>query len=549
MPFSTAIYPFSGQPEMLTRLIIYWAYFLKTWPRYQITKRFFHSLLIDPKSRLRAYFDVFMIAMVMISVFLLVYEVDHTQNEAQAVFENGIVTLFIIEYLLRAWLYNDNHQLVLDYYEKTEYLNIPFRLRKVAGLILAKKIEYVTSPLAIIDLLAILPSYRPLRVLRILLIFRLFKLFRYINSIKLFTQILSNRRFELYTLAVFLSFLIFIGSTAIYILENPEKGGKVRDLFDAFYLTVVTLSTVGYGDISPQTTGGRLVAMFLIFTGLGVLSFFTSIIVSAFADKVHDMRESSVYTELLRRDDIVIICGFGRVALHIAGQLHKHQRPFVIIDKDQACVDSAKHLGYPALRADASKNEVLTNAGITRNATAVLCATGDDVTNVYITLTSRQLNPDIRIISRVYRAENIKKLYQAGANLVIDPIETAGMVAAEYVGQPVAFEAILGIMREEKAFIMETIGVQPGSAMAGKTIGEIDFERSKLMLIGVISSRPESGKHKNRYPLQNRHFYFNPEKYFALHEGDLLVVLGKQVGIEYFRYRIEKSRLKLGGKR
>lgn len=534
---------------MLTRLIVYWAYFLKTWPRYQNTKRFFYALLIDPKSRIRAYFDVFMIAMVMISVFLLIYEVDQMPNEAQAVFEHVVVVLFAAEYLLRLWLYNDNHQLILDYYEKTEYLNIPFRLRKVAGLMLAKKIEYVTSPLAIIDLLAILPSYRPLRVLRIFLIFRLFKLFRYINSIKLFTQILSNKRFELYTLAVFLGFLIFIGSTAIYLLENPEKGGRVRDLFDAFYLTVVTLSTVGYGDIAPQTTGGRLVAMFLIFTGLGVLSFFTSIIVSAFADKVHDMRESSVYTELYRHDDIVIICGFGRVALHIARQLQKHHQPFVIIDKDPSRAEAAKHLGFLAIQADASKNEVLTNTGIARNATAVVCATGDDVTNVYITLTGRQLNPDVRIISRVYGAENIRKLYQAGANLVIDPIETAGMVAAEYIGQPVAFEAILGIMREEKAFIMETIGVQPGSSIVGKTLGEIDFERGKLMLIGVIGSYPEHRKEKYRYPLKNQHFYFNPEKFFVLREGDLLVVLGKQIGIDYFRYQIEKSRLTLGGKR
>ncbi|MGZ8143592.1 MAG: NAD-binding protein [Methylosarcina sp.] len=534
---------------MLTRLIVYLAYFLKTSQHYQNTKHFFYTFLVDPQSRNKAYFDVFMIAMVMISVFLLVYEVDQAPNEVHILFEKSIVVLFVIEYLLRAWLYNDNHQIILDYYEKTEYLNIPFRLRKVVGMILIKKIEYMASPLAVIDLLAILPSYRPLRVLRIFLIFRLFKLFRYINSIKLFTQILSNKRFELYTLAVFLGFLIFIGSTAIYVLENPEKGGKVRDLFDAFYLTVVTLSTVGYGDIAPQTTGGRLVAMFLIFTGLGVLSFFTSIIVSAFADKVHDLRENSIYTELRRYDDIIIICGFGRVALHIARQLHKRQQPFVIIDKDQTCVDAAKRLGYLAIQADASKNEVLMNAGIIRNASALLCATGDDVTNVYITLTGRQLNPDIRIISRVYQAENIKKLYQAGANLVIDPIETAGMVAAEYVGQPVAFEAILGIMREETAFIMETISVQPESSLIGKTIGEIDFERSKLMLIGVISSHPVHQIHKNRYPLQNQHFYFNPENFFELQGGDLLVILGKQLGIEYFRYQIEKSRLKPRRKR
>ncbi|MDD1612254.1 MAG: NAD-binding protein, partial [Methylococcaceae bacterium] len=467
---------------------------------------------------------------------------------AQFWFERGIVILFIFEYLLRAWLYNDNHQIILDHWEKSEYLNIPFRPGKVIRVMLAQKIEYLLSPLALIDLLAILPSYRPLRVLRIFLIFRVFKLFRYINSIKLFTQILSSKRFELYTLAAFLSFLIFIGSTAIYLCEAPELGGQVTDMFDAFYLSVVTLSTVGYGDIAPKTTGGRLVAMGLIFTGIGVLSFFTSIIVSAFTDKVHDMSENRVYAELNRQDSIIIICGFGRVGLHIARQLIKHRQPFVVIDNDEHHIEMAKRLGYLAIKADASKNEVLVNAGINRNASAVLCTTGNDVSNVYITLTSRQLNPKIRIISRAYRSENVQKLYQAGANHVIDPFEIAGMVAAEYVGQPVAFEAILGIMREEKAFIMETVRAHPGSSIIGKTIAEIDFEKSKLMLVGVVSTHQALAQHKNRYQLKNQHFYFNPDKFFQLQEGDLLIVMGKQVGIEHFRYQIEKSRLRQGRK-
>ena len=528
---------------MLTRLLVYFAYSLKTSDRYQRAKRFFHRLLIDPESRLRAYFDVFMIMLILSSVFLLIYEVAKTPHPAELFFERTIVSLFIVEYILRAWLYNDTHQIILDQWEKAEYLNTPFRPGKVIRLILAKKIEYLTSPLAVIDLLAILPSYRPLRVLRIFLIFRVFKLFRYVNSIKLFTQILSSKRFELYTLATFLGFLVFIGSSAIFLFESPEYGGQVTDLFDAFYLSIVTMSTVGYGDIAPKTTGGRLVAMGLIVTGVGVLSFFTSIIVSAFNDRVNDLRENRIFGELSRNDSIIIICGFGRVGRHIARQLTKKHQPFVIIDKDESHIEIAEHQGYLAILADASKNEVLVNAGINRNATAVLCTTGDDVTNVYITLTSRQLNPSIQIISRAYRSENVQKLYQAGANHVIDPVEIVGMVAAEYVGQPVAFEAILGIMREEKEFIMETVRAHPGSSLIGKTIAEINFEKSKLMLVGVISTHQAVVHDKNRYKLKNQHFYFNPEKFFEVREGDMLIVLGKHLGIEHFRYQIEKSRL------
>ena len=289
--------------------------------------------------------------------------------------------------------------------------------------------------------------------------------------------------------------------------------------------------------------------MALILTGLGVLSFFISIIVSAFSDRMHDLRENRTYAELKRYKSFVIICGFGRVGRHIAMQLEKHQQHFVIIDKNEANAMKARELGYLAIHADASKNEVLTNAGINKRATAVLCTTGDDVVNVYITLTSRHLNPAIRIISRANSQDNINKLYQAGADNVIQPFEIAAMVVAEYIGQPVAFEAILGIIREEKQFIMETLCVYSGSIIDGMKISEIDFERRKLMLVGVISANPVHRKRKNSYKVINQHFYFNPEPYFVLRAGDLLVVLGRDFGIDYFRDLIEKSRLKGGHRR
>lgn len=186
---------------------------------------------------------------------------------------------------------------------------------------------------------------------------------------------------------------------------------------------------------------------------------------------------------------------------------------------------------------------------INNGATAVICTTGDDVINVYITLTSRHLNPDIRIISRANSQDNVRKLYQAGAGNVIQPFEIAGMVAAEYIGQPVAFEAILGIIREESHIIMGTLCVHAGSFIEGMSVDEIDLEQRKLMLIGIVSANPAHQKHKNSYPVKNQHFYFNPASYFVLREGDLLVVIGREYAIDYFRDQVEKSRLKSGGRR
>ncbi|CAA9892900.1 Voltage-gated potassium channel (fragment) [Candidatus Methylobacter favarea] len=260
----------------MTRLIVYFAYFLKTSTRYQRVKLFFYNLLENPNSRLKSYFDIFMIGLVMLSIFLLIQGVDSKQSAGEALFEQGIISLFIVEYLLRGWLYSDNHKIILEQYEKAVYLNIPFRLGKVAKLMLVRKIRYVFTPLAVVDLLAILPSYRPLRILRIFLVFRLFKLFRYFNSIKLFARILASKRFELITLGIFLGLLVFTGSTGIYLFENPANGGQVKNLFEALYWAIVTVATVGYGDITSADYGrsSRCHGIDFAWFGHSVLSYF-----------------------------------------------------------------------------------------------------------------------------------------------------------------------------------------------------------------------------------------------------------------------------------
>lgn len=531
---------------MFAKPLVYFAYLLKTSTFYQQSKQFFYLLLEDPKSKMKSYFDVFMICLVILSVSLLVYGVEHKLSNLGEFFEQCVVSVFISEYLLRAWLFSDSHRIIIKEYERAEYLNTRFSVLKTLKKVFNKKLEYIFSLFAIIDLLAILPSYRPLRILRILLIFRLFKLFRYSNSIKVFAEVLSSKRFELITLAIFMGFLVFIATIAIYLFENNSSGGHIRHLYDAFYWSIVTISTVGYGDITPVTFGGRLVTVALILTGLGVLSFFTSIIVSAFNEKMHTLRENRTYAELSRFDNFIIICGFGRVGQEIAKNFEKDQQAFIVIDTNEKNISLAKEKRYLYIQDDASKNSVLINAGINSGASAIISATGNDVSNVYITLTSRFLNPDINIIARSNRDDNEKKLYQAGANTVIQPFEIAGLLAAEYVGQPVAFEAILGILQEQKQILMETLVVFPNSFLEKQQIGSIDFKKRKLTLVGVISDNKTHLKRRNRYKVKNQHFYFNPEAHFELQANDMIIVLGRKYSIEHFQDKIEKSKLSSG---
>lgn len=527
---------------MLTQFIIRSAYFLKESNRYQCTKRFFYDMLENPNSLYKRYFDAFMISLVLLSVAQLVYEVEHKPDALALWFDQAVMVVFIFEYLARGWIYSDSHNFILEQHERANALNTPLHSGKVLWQVFAKKISYIITPMAIIDLLAILPSYRPLRMLRVLLIFRLFKLFRYFNSMKLFANILASKQFELSTLSIFLGFIIFIGTIDFYLFENIHNGGQIRTLFDSFYWAIVTVGTVGYGDITPMTVGGRIVAMALILSGVGVLSFLISIVVTAFNEEIQQLRENTVYAELHRYKNFVIICGFGRVGQHIAKQLHKDRQHFVVLDINEEHVQKAKQLNYLVIHADASNNDILKSVGINKGATAVLCVTGDDVTNVYIALTSRHLNKDIQIISRANGQENVKKMYQAGADNVIQPFEMAGTLVAEYIGQPAAFEAILGILHEESHILMETLHVQAGCLIDGKTVSDIGFKERKLVLLGIISMHPPSAlKHKASYQLKNQHFYFNPEQFFRCRDGDLLVVLGRIDHISRFRNQLAKS--------
>lgn len=529
---------------MLSRLIIYFAYFLKTSKSYRRIKRFFYNLLENPRRRSKYYFDLSMIVLVIISVILLIYNVKTRFDTYFLQFEHVVVSIFIVEYLLRLWLHGNIHEIIIDHYEKTKYLNIPFRLHRVILDVLSIKLGYIFTPVALIDLLAIFPSYRSLRILRVFLIFRLFKLFRYYKSVKIFGEILASKRVELYTLSLFLAFIVFISSTAIYLFENEASGGQVRNLFDGVYWSLVTISTVGYGDITPQTTGGRVITMALILTSIGILSIFTSIFVSAFNDKMQQLSQNRIYAELEKFRNFVIICGYGRVGEEVSLQLQKDRQNFIIIERDQHVASLAKQQGILVIHGDASSDKTLLAAGINRRASAIICTTDNDVNNVYITLSSRHLNPDIIIISRANQKDNEKKLVQAGANHVFYPYAIVASVAAEYIGKPVASHALMGILMEEKNIVLETVDVDAGSLLEGLQIGELNFALLKLSLVGVISSNLLHQKHRNQYQVHKQHFYFNPEAHFTLQADDILVLLGRNFSIDHFKDLVQKSLLK-----
>ena len=520
----------------LAQLLVRLAYRQQASARYARFKDFFHKFLTDTRSHRRALFDVFMILLVLVSVMLLIYEVRHPLGPWSDVFEAFVVFVFASEYLLRMWLHDDSHKILIEHWEKAELMGLPFSPGPALWAIARRKFAYVTSPMAIIDLLAILPSYRPLRFLRLFLLFRLFKLFRYARNLNAFGQVLVEKRFELYTLSVFVGSVLLIATVAIYLFEAEAPDSRVQTLMDALYWAVITLTTVGYGDIVPVTPEGRVVAMALVFAGIGVISFATSIVVMAFHEKMRELRDNRVYGEVERASDITILCGFGRIGQVVAERLSAARDAFVIIDKNPETVELARRRGHLAVAGDSTDGALLANLGLGRQATRILCLTHDDVSNVYITLTARQAAPNILIISRANKTETVRKLIQAGATHVVRPYEVVARMASEFIGRPVAFDALYDVVTRAAGVHLEPVAVRAGDWLEKQRAGEIDFSAHHLILFGVIrpNASPAADGHV-RYDLAGRHFYFNPGPALLLRAGDILMLIGYQASLSHFR--------------
>ncbi|HIH62580.1 MAG TPA: hypothetical protein HA298_07935 [Methanobacteriales archaeon] len=200
------------------------------------------------------------------------------------------------------------------------------------------------------------------------------------------------------------------------------------NLYDAIYFTIVTLATVGYGDIVPHTIGQKLFSVTLALGGVGLIAYVFSIGVAVVAMTLEEAISGAKILRIMKTmKNHFILCGFGRVGSATFKELKKRKQKVIIIEKNRTLVERElwEDPNILAIPGDATDEELLKNAGITR-ARGIIITTGDDVDNLFITLTSRELNPDVWIVSRASKKENIKRLYRAGANRVISPEVSGG---------------------------------------------------------------------------------------------------------------------------
>jgi voltage-gated potassium channel len=263
--------------------------------------------------------------------------------------------------------------------------------------------------------------------------------------------------------------LLLVGGTAGYVLI---EGWPV---LDAVYMTVTTLATVGFGEIHPLSSSGRLFTIALIGLGVGgVLYTLTSVMQYVFEGHLgRTWEQRRMQNRISRLSGHFILCGYGRVGRQVALDFQRSGVEFVLIDVNQASLDLAGAEGILCVRGDAASDDTLNTAGIERARGLVTCV-NNDADNIFVTLSARALRSDLFIVARANNDDARPKLERAGANRVVSPYSIGGRQMARLSVRPAAVEFVDTVLhRDDVELLLEDVSVAPGSPLVGRTIGEL----------------------------------------------------------------------------
>lgn len=294
-----------------------------------------------------------------------------------------------------------------------------------------------------------------------------------------------------------------IGSIGFKVFENMT-------FFDAFWLTVITVLTVGYGDSVPMTTEGRIFALLIIPISIGIVTYvigsLTALMIEGeFSEAV---RRRKMEKEISKMKNHIIVCGGGRVGEQVMLQLKERGLPAVLIEKNEQDVDGYSHY----IMGDATDEDILKKAGI-KEASGLITTLPNDAENVFITLTAKELNPNITIVARAEKKSTEEKLIRAGADKVITPHTISGKQMVLSLLKPKSVDYVdmmLHVGKEDYGF--EEIQLHKASPIVAKTIKEAQIRTQYGVTIVAI--------------LKEHKIITNPSADVQLEENDRIIVFG-----------------------
>jgi voltage-gated potassium channel len=319
----------------------------------------------------------------------------------------------------------------------------------------------------------------------------------------------SRLKISLFLLLVIIGF----GTTGYATIEGWS-------VFEAFYMTLITISSVGFGEIHPLSTTGRVLTIVIIISGISVLTYSLGQVARIFVEG--ELRQilgrRKLEKQIAELKDHYIICGFGRIGGIIAKELTAENIPIVVIEQEPQRIEQLEACHYLYLNMDATADTTLIKAGL-HSAKGLVTAVSSDADNVFIALSAKGLRPDIFILARASDTKNEDKLLRAGASRVVCPYEMGGRRMAEILSRPTVVDFIENTMvNSELDLKMEEAVIGPSSYLIGKTIMTSNLRQDFGVIIVAIKKATNE-------------MIYNPMPSEILDAGDVVVVIGKKDGL------------------
>ena len=312
----------------------------------------------------------------------------------------------------------------------------------------------------------------------------------------------SRARIRIVLMAVLAA--IALGTIVFHLLEGWS-------ILDSLYVTAQTVTTVGFGDITPRTALGRVFATVFMIVGVGIVLYaLTSTVQSIVHSELFARYGHSRKMSKLR--DHFIICGAGRVGSHLIRSLRAVDGVFLVIESDQRKCEVLMDMNVPVLVRDATLEESLIEAGV-EHARGLASCLPDDADNVYVVLTARDLNPGIHIVARAAEEQAESKLIRAGANRVVAPTIIGGHRMAMALTKPAVGDFLDSVTANDLELGFEQLEVDPVSSLVNRKLSE-SVIRSELNIV-IVSIRRNSGE-----------IIFNPSGETKIEGGDMLIAIG-----------------------
>jgi voltage-gated potassium channel len=292
-------------------------------------------------------------------------------------------------------------------------------------------------------------------------------------------------------------------------------------IWDAFYMTVITITTVGYREVHTLSRGGEAWTIVVLLTGVGTFFFSFTLFMTLLAEgRWTERRERKRLARMLDElTDHFILCGYGRMGEIIAHEFSRHGVPFVVVDRNPERMHLAMDQGFVAVEADASNEDVLRRVRIDR-ARGLVAAVSTDAENVYAVLSARLLKPDLFIVGRAETDDARTKLKRAGADRVISPYHIGGIQLAQTALRPAVVDFVqLATSSENLDLNFEQVHVAERSSLAGQNL--LDAGLRQRFGVVVVGIRRADGQME-----------FNPEPDTTIRAGDDLVVLGRAASLK-----------------